>query len=160
MEKNFNYYDNRRAMMIEKGKLEDEVKKLNRGITSWQMKSFFIVLAMANIWSAIVTKIPLIMTCAVLQTVLSIYDVIKDTISADKIKKIENKIKIIDDYVKEIDEEYEKSLDAFMNIEHKEEDVKKAVKKNTSKRKMIEEILNRSKLQNEETENNDKTLTR
>lgn len=160
MEEKYNYYDNRRAMMVEKGRIEDEITKLNKKMTSWQMKSFYILLALADICSAIITKIPLIMTCAILQTAISFYDVIKDTISAGKIKKLESEKKVIDDYIKEIDEAYEKSLEAFMNIEPKAESVKKTVKMNASKRKMIEEILNRSKTQKTTIEDDDETLTR
>lgn len=124
------------------------------------MKSFYILLALADICSAIITKIPFIMTCAILQTAMSFYDVIKDTVSAGKIKKLESEKKVIDAYIKEIDEEYEKSLEAFMNIEPKAESVKKTVKMNASKRKMIEEILNRSKTQKTTIEDDDETLTR
>ena len=159
MEEKYNYYDNRRAMMVEKGRIEDEITKLNKRMTSWQMKSFYILLAIADICSAIITKIPLIMTCAILQTAISFYDVIKDTISAGKIKKLESEKKIIDDYIKEIDEEYEKSLEAFMNNQQNKEDVKTTVNKKSSKRKMIEEILNRSKAQKLDAED-DETLTR
>ena len=123
------------------------------------MKSFYILLAIADICSAIITKIPLIMTCAILQTAISFYDVIKDTISAGKIKKLESEKKVIDDYIKEIDEEYEKSLEAFMNNQQNKEDVKTTVNKKSSKRKMIEEILNRSKAQKLDAED-DETLTR
>lgn len=159
MEEKYNYYDNRRAMMVEKGRIEDEITKLNKRMTSWQMKSFYILLAIADICSAIITKIPLIMTCAILQTAISFYDVIKDTISAGKIKKLESEKKIIDDYIKEIDEEYEKSLEAFMNNQQNKEDVKTTTNKKSSKRKMIEEILNRSKAQKLDAED-DETLTR
>lgn len=99
------------------------------------------------------------MTCAILQTAISFYDVIKDTISAGKIKKLESEKKVIDDYIKEIDEEYEKSLEAFMNNQQNKEDVKTTVNKKSSKRKMIEEILNRSKAQKLDAED-DETLTR
>lgn len=160
MEEKYNYYDNRRAMMVEKGRIEDEITKLNKKMTSWQMKSFYILLALADICSAIITKILLIMTCAILQTAMSFYDVIKDTISAGKIKKLESEKKVIDAYIKEIDEEYEKSLEAFMNIEPKAESVKKTVKMNASRRKMIEEVLNRSKTQKTTIEDDDETLTR
>lgn len=34
MEEKYNYYDNRRAMMVEKGKIEDEITKLNKKMTS------------------------------------------------------------------------------------------------------------------------------
>lgn len=159
MEEKYNYYDNRRAMMVEKGRIEDEIIKLNKKMTSWQMKSFYILLAFADICSAIITKIPLIMTCAILQTAISFYDVIKDTISAGKIKKLESEKKVIDDYIKEIDEEYEKSLKAFMNNQQNKEDVKTTANKNASKRKMIKEILNRSKAQKLDA-NDDETLTR
>ncbi|HBB44894.1 MAG TPA: hypothetical protein DCZ34_02075 [Clostridiales bacterium] len=159
MEEKYNYYNNRRTMMIEKGRIEDEITKLNKRMTSWQMKSFYILLAIADICSAIITKIPLIMTCAILQTAISFYDVIKDTISAGKIKKLESEKKVIDDYIKEIDEEYEKSLEAFMNNQQNKEDVKTTVNKKSSKRKMIEEILNRSKAQKLDAED-DETLTR
>ena len=159
MEEKYNYYNNRRTMMIEKGRIEDEITKLNKRMTSWQMKSFYILLAIAAICSAIITKIPLIMTCAILQTAISFYDVIKDTISAGKIKKLESEKKVIDDYIKEIDEEYEKSLEAFMNNQQNKEDVKTTVNKKSSKRKMIEEILNRSKAQKLDAED-DETLTR
>lgn len=159
MEEKYNYYDNRRAMMVEKGRIEDEITKLNKKMTSWQMKSFYILLAFADICSAIITKIPLIMTCAILQTAISFYDVIKDTISAGKIKKLESEKKVIDDYIKEIDEEYEKSLEAFMNNQQNKEDVKTTANKNASKRKMIEEILNRSKAQKLDANDNE-TLTR
>lgn len=159
MEEKYNYYDNRRAMMVEKGRIEDEIIKLNKKMTSWQMKSFYILLAFADICSAIITKIPLIMTCAILQTAISFYDVIKDTISAGKIKKLESEKKVIDDYIKEIDEEYEKSLEAFMNNQQNKEDVKTTANKKASKRKMIEEILNRSKAQKLDA-NDDETLTR
>lgn len=160
MEEKYNYYDNRRAMMVEKGRIEDEITKLNKKMTSWQMKSFYILLAFADICSAIITKIPLIMTCAILQTAISFYDVIKDTISAGKIKKLESEKKVIDDYIKEIDEEYEKSLEAFMNNQQNKEDVKTTANKKASKRKMIEEILNRSKTQKTTIEDDDETLTR
>lgn len=159
MEEKYNYYDNRRAMMVEKGRIEDEIIKLNKKMTSWQMKSFYILLAFADICSAIITKIPLIMTCAILQTAISFYDVIKDTISAGKIKKLESEKKVIDDYIKEIDEEYEKSLKAFMNNQQNKEDVKTTANKKASKRKMIEEILNRSKAQKLDANDNE-TLTR
>lgn len=160
MEEKYNYYDNRRAMMVEKGRIEDEITKLNKKMTSWQMKSFYILLAFADICSAIITKIPLIMTCAILQTAISFYDVIKDTISAGKIKKLESEKKDIDDYIKEIDEEYEKSLEAFMNNQQNKEDVKTTANKKASKRKMIEKILNRSKTQKTTIEDDDETLSR
>ena len=160
MEEKYNYYDNRRAMMVEKGKIEDEITKLNKKMTSWQMKSFYILLAFADICSAIITKIPLIMTCAILQTAISFYDVIKDTISAGKIKKLESEKKVIDDYIKEIDEEYEKSLEAFMNNQQNKEDVKTTANKKASKRKMIEKILNGSKTQKTTIEDDDENLTR
>lgn len=159
MEEKYNYYDNRRAMMVEKGRIEDEITKLNKRMTSWQMKSFYILLAIADICSAVITKIPLIMTCAILQTAISFYDVIKDTISAGKIKKLESEKKVIDDYIKEIDEEYEKSLETFMNNQQNKEDVKTTANKKSSKRKMIEEILNRSKAQKLDAED-DETLTK
>ena len=160
MEEKYNYYDNRRAMMVEKGKIEDEITKLNKKMTSWQMKSFYILLAFADICSAIITKIPLIMTCAILQTAISFYDVIKDTISAGKIKKLESEKKVIDDYIKEIDEEYEKSLEAFMNNQQNKEDVKTTANKKASKRKMIEKILNGTKTQKTTIEDDDENLTR
>ncbi len=47
-----------------------------------------------------------------------------------------------------------------MNIEPKAESVKKTVKMNASRRKMIEEILNRSKTQKTTIEDDDETLTR